>query len=119
MEDKDGILAIDSGFHANTARQILRRIRKSSLRKILVLNTHYHSDHVFGNNVLSDAGATIFAHWKCLQRMRVLSPRLLSGFRKRDPSLTRLLKEVEISYPMITFSENLSLHLGEETMVEL
>jgi len=59
----DAVLVVDSFFHPNTARALLSEIRKITPKPIrYVVNTHYHLDHVAGDQVFKDAGAIIVAH---------------------------------------------------------
>src|SRR6059036_3855786 len=68
----DTCLVIDSGFHYMTANQILRRVQKTRPERLLLLDTHYHSDHVFGNAVYSNRGAPVLAHGNCRRKMLAL-----------------------------------------------
>ncbi len=110
---------IDSGFHNTVANQILRRVPVSRERKLFVLNTHYHSDHVFGNSVFAKAGAVVIAHEKCGLSMRTHSLKLLDDYRRRDPRLSRLLRGVEITYPTIMCNDGMSLRLDEDLNAEI
>jgi glyoxylase-like metal-dependent hydrolase (beta-lactamase superfamily II) len=57
------VLVVDSFFRPNTARALLSEIRKITPKPIrYVVNTHYHLDHVAGDQVFKDAGAIIVAH---------------------------------------------------------
>lgn len=59
----DGVLVVDSFFEPDTARALLSEIRKITPKPVrYVVNTHYHVDHVGGDQVLKDAGAIIVAH---------------------------------------------------------
>jgi glyoxylase-like metal-dependent hydrolase (beta-lactamase superfamily II) len=59
----DGVLVVDSFFQPDTARALLDEIRKITPKPIrYVVNTHYHADHVSGDQVFKDAGAIIVAH---------------------------------------------------------
>ncbi len=59
----DSVLVVDSFFEPDTARAFLSEIRKITPKPIRYLvNTHYHLDHVGGDQVFKDAGATIVAH---------------------------------------------------------
>ena len=59
----DAVLVVDSFYHPNTARALLSEIRKITPKPIrYVVNTHYHLDHVAGDQVFKDAGAIIVAH---------------------------------------------------------
>ena len=56
---KDGVLVVDSGL-ANMSDKTLAAIRSISQAPIrYLINTHYHPDHVGGNEAIRKAGATI------------------------------------------------------------
>jgi cyclase len=56
---KDGVLVVDSGL-ANMSDKTLAAIRSISKAPIrYLINTHYHPDHVGGNEAIRKAGATI------------------------------------------------------------
>src|SRR2546428_12130406 len=44
---------------------------------------------------------------------------LLNKYRKRNDLLSELLRNVRVSYPSIAFRNNLTLHLDEETTVDI
>jgi cyclase len=59
----DAVLVVDSFYDPNTAKLLLGEIRKITPKPIRYLvNTHYHLDHVAGDQVFKDAGAIIVAH---------------------------------------------------------
>src|ERR1700730_9296401 len=59
----DGVLVIDTFQDPRPAKVLLAEIRKLTPLPIrFVVNTHYHLDHVNGNDVFAAAGATIVAH---------------------------------------------------------
>ena len=59
----DAVLVVDSFFRPNTARVLLSEIRKITPKPVRYLvNTHYHADHVSGDQIFKDAGAIIVAH---------------------------------------------------------
>ena len=58
----DGVVVIDTFQSADAAKALLAAIReRTPLPVRFVVNTHYHLDHVAGNGVFHDAGATIVA----------------------------------------------------------
>ncbi len=58
----DGVLVVDSFYDPDAAKEMLANIRKLTPLPIkYVVNTHYHIDHVNGNSVFKEAGATIIA----------------------------------------------------------
>ena len=73
---KKASLVVDTGFHDKVAASILRRVNSKNGRTF-VLNTHYHSDHVFGNSVFADTKAVIIANQNCSRSMKVKSEKLL------------------------------------------
>ncbi len=63
----DGALAIDCGL-PNLAATTAAEIAKSG-RVAMLVNTHWHQDHVGGNEVLAKSGADIMAHENCRKRL--------------------------------------------------
>src|SRR5207247_6598456 len=111
-------LVVDTGFHEKAAASILRRINSKN-RRTFVLNTHYHSDHVFGNSVFADTKAVIIANQNCSRSMKVKSEKLLDGYRKRDPKLSRMLRGVMIACPEITFAREIETQLDDLLEAEI
>jgi len=59
---EDGLFIIDDQVKPVTA-ELLKAVRKISNKPIrIVVNTHYHADHVGGNEAIGSAGAVIIAH---------------------------------------------------------
>lgn len=59
----NGVVVVDTFEDVAPARNLLAAIRKiTDLPIRYVINTHYHLDHVGGNSVFAEAGATILAH---------------------------------------------------------
>ena len=58
----EGVLVIDTRPNPDEALKVLREIRKVTAKPIkYVINTHFHGDHVFGNQIFAEASA-IIAH---------------------------------------------------------
>src|SRR5437763_1101166 len=67
---KDYALVIDANFPW-AAREILPLIKHTTTKPIrFVFDTHYHSDHTFGNSVFVDDGATIVCSQVCAEELR-------------------------------------------------
>jgi len=72
----EGVLVVDTGL-AQFAEKTLAAIRRLSNKPIrYIINTHFHSDHTGGNEVIGKAGSTIqgnpttiIAHENVLKRM--------------------------------------------------
>src|SRR6516225_4235722 len=75
----DAVLVVDSFFEPDTAKVLLAEIRKITPKPIrYVVNTHYHLDHVAGDQVFKDAGAIIVSHrnvraWMRPENMRMFN----------------------------------------------
>src|SRR5271166_1963403 len=89
----DGVLVIDTFQDPRPARAMLAEIRKLTPLPIrFVVNTHYHLDHVNGNDVLAAAGAVIVAHrnvraWIRTENFKMLDPPVTAEKKARVASL--------------------------------
>jgi glyoxylase-like metal-dependent hydrolase (beta-lactamase superfamily II) len=103
----DGLFLVDDQY-APATPQILEALAKLHTQPPrFVVNTHWHGDHTGGNENLAGKGSVIVAHDRVRERM---STEHFNEFfqRKTPPSAPGAL-------PVVTFSDNLSLHLnGDE-----
>jgi glyoxylase-like metal-dependent hydrolase (beta-lactamase superfamily II) len=100
----DGLLVVDTGNVAS-APQLFEALAKVSPGPVrLVVNTHWHPDHVGGNAALRRAGAEIIAHDDT--RARMTSRQLMSPYEVEVPAAPR------DALPIVTFDDTLSLHLN-------
>jgi glyoxylase-like metal-dependent hydrolase (beta-lactamase superfamily II) len=106
----DGVFVIDDQY-APLTEKIVAAIRGFSDRPIrFVVNTHWHSDHVGGNENLGKMGALIVAHDNVRERMSVEQVMEVFG-RTVPPSPDQAL-------PVVTFGEAVTFHLnGDELYV--
>lgn len=59
-------MVIDTGCGPRQGREILDAVRQKTQLPLVVVNTHAHYDHFFGNAVFAEAGVTEFwAHQNC------------------------------------------------------
>ncbi len=66
------MIVVDSGFSRATGQAILGGLRKVTDKPVsMVINTHWHADHIFGNQVFR----TAFAHAVSSQFAFFSSPR--------------------------------------------
>ncbi|MEH6470314.1 MAG: MBL fold metallo-hydrolase, partial [Halopseudomonas sp.] len=74
------------------------------------LNTHFHSDHSFGNADFAAAGATVISHKMADAYMKKWSQKILdkgwSGLTKEQSAGT------SIAYPDLLFQDSIELDLG-------
>jgi cyclase len=105
----DGVLVIDTFQDPRPAKALLADIRKLTPLPIrFVVNTHYHLDHVNGNDVFAAAGATIVAHrnvraWMRTENIKMLDPPVTPEKKARVESLT---------LPTVVHDNHLDLYLG-------
>ena len=105
----DGVLVIDTFQDPRPAQALLAGIRKvTGLPIRFVVNTHYHLDHVNGNDVFRAAGATIVAHrnvreWMRTENIKMLDPPVTAEKKARVASLT---------LPDVVHDSHLDLYLG-------
>jgi cyclase len=53
---EDDVIVVDSGFSRSTGQAILAALRKITEKPVsFVINTHWHADHIFGNQVFRAA----------------------------------------------------------------
>jgi len=105
----EGVAVIDTFQDPRPAQALLADIRKLTRLPIrFVINTHYHLDHVNGNDVFAAAGATIVAHrnvraWMRTENMKMLDPPVTPEKKARVASLT---------LPTMVHDSHVDLYLG-------
>lgn len=106
----DGTFMIDDQY-APLSEKIQKAISEITDQPVrYLINTHWHGDHSGGNENFANAGAVIVAHENVRKRMS--SEQLIAAFSKTVPP------SPEAALPVITFSNDLSMHLnGEEIMI--
>ena len=63
--DDDGVVVVDTNFGASSTRQVIAALKKITNKPVrYVVNTHWHDDHVLGNQAYRDAypGVQFIAH---------------------------------------------------------
>ncbi len=106
---EDGIVMIDSQFAPLTPK-ILTAIKAISNKPIkFLINTHWHHDHVGGNENIKNEGAITVAHDNVRKRMSV---------DQFDKYRNRTTKASPTKLPLVSFSDNITFHMnGEDIMV--
>jgi glyoxylase-like metal-dependent hydrolase (beta-lactamase superfamily II) len=104
----DGLVMIDSQYAPLTA-SILSVVRDLSTEPLrLLINTHWHGDHVGGNANLSKTGPTILAHKNVRTRME--KGQFMETFQREVPPAEK------DALPKITFEKELTLHWNGEVL---
>ena len=105
---QDGVFIIDDQLKPLTD-QLLASIAEVSEQPIrFVINTHYHGDHVGGNETLGGAGSVIIAHDNVRQRMT--SEQFSNFMNSTTPAWP------QDSLPVVTFNDQVTLHLNGEAV---
>ncbi len=106
----DGVLIVDNQF-ANLTKRIQKAIKKLGGKKPrLVLNTHYHGDHI-GGNAYFGVNGIIVAHENVYQRLlRPVAP--LPGAGATAPPPPPSPKAL----PVVTFADRLYIHFNGDNV---
>jgi glyoxylase-like metal-dependent hydrolase (beta-lactamase superfamily II) len=107
---EDTVFMIDDQY-APLTEKIKAAVTAISGKPIqFILNTHYHGDHVGGNEALGEAGSVIVAHENV--RARLSTDQFMEFFEREVPALPKA------ALPVITFTRDVTFHLnGEEIRV--
>ncbi len=102
----DGVFLVDDQF-APLTNKIMAAIGKISNKGIrFLINTHWHFDHVGGNENIGKAGSVIIAHKNV--RSRMSSDQFIEFFQKKLPASPK------VALPIITFTKDLTFHQNQE-----
>ena len=106
---KEGVIVIDTRPTPAEARKVLAEIRKlTALPIVYTINTHYHGDHTFGNQVFKNS-KTIIAHKNVRNKLIESGQEHLSLFKTFGlPGIN----EVEITPPNIIYEKEMEIWLG-------
>lgn len=108
----DGALVVDTLSTIPRARRLAEWVDKLAAGPgRTVVNTHFHGDHAFGNQVFAP-GTRIIAH-EDMRSAMVTTGLALTGLWPRVD-----WGEIELRPPNVTFRDRLTLHVGER-QVEL
>ena len=108
---KDGVIVVDTRVTPKEARKVMAEIRKRTELPILyTINTHYHGDHTFGNQVFSES-KSIIAHENVRRALKGDSGRDHLEFFKtlKIPGLD----EVTVTLPNMVFEKRMEVYAGE------
>lgn len=110
----DSVAVVDTFENPAASQVLFDEIRKKTNLPIrFVVNTHYHIDHVAGNNIFADAGATILAQenvrsWERTENLKFFGPKISPEDKKMVESL---------GLPTITYKDGVDLYLGTRRVV--
>jgi glyoxylase-like metal-dependent hydrolase (beta-lactamase superfamily II) len=101
-------IVIDSGYFPDTAVDLISYLDEAlEAEPVLLFNTHYHSDHTFGNQAFN---CQILASNICRAKMQeglssFWSPKEIAIARAEDPYLDREWRHLKITLPTVTFDD--------------
>jgi cyclase len=108
----DAVLVVDTFISQAPARELLAEIRKvTNLPVKYVVNTHYHLDHVAGNAIFAETGATVIAHrneraWVRTENLKFYQQNGATPTAEQRATVAALVE------PQITYDHILELNLG-------
>jgi len=112
---RDAIAVIDSLYQPEASRELLARVRQLSPLPIrYLINTHHHIDHVGGNRLLADAGATVIAQRQVMGWLHGENLRLLGGERISDEQRARV---DGLLPPQLGYEGTLRIDLGDRQLL--
>ncbi len=106
-----GAIVVDTLLFLEETSEIVDLVqRKSSNGACYVINTHSHSDHIYGAYLFD--GAEVIGHHLCRQILQRHGQEDLDEIKERVPELA----EVQLRLPSVTFNQELTLRLGDKTV---
>ncbi len=108
------VAPIDTRTTPSQARELLADLRRLTDLPIVVVDTHGHYDHVFGNSIFRPA--PIWGHLRCAEMIRRDGERARAQLSAEAPELAAELGEVVLDPPDRTFESSVSLDLGGPTI---
>jgi glyoxylase-like metal-dependent hydrolase (beta-lactamase superfamily II) len=104
----DGVALVDDQYAPLTER-ILAAIGELSEKPVsFVINTHWHGDHVGGNETLGGMGAVIVAHDNVRERMS--TDQFMEKFNREVPA------RPPAALPVVTFNDRATIHFNGEAI---
>ena len=110
----NSVLVVDTFQKVEAAQALLAAIReKTALPVRFVVNTHYHLDHVTGNRVFADAGATIMAQrnvraWIHTENLKFFGP---------HPTAAAQATVAGLRAPDLVYDDGVEIDLGRRRVV--
>ncbi|BDH11181.1 MBL fold metallo-hydrolase [Streptomyces hygroscopicus] len=107
VTDGDATLVVDTAATERRARLLRRRIAESGApAPRMVVNTHHHGDHTYGNGVFAPE-ATVIGHASCRRELLAAGQQLHAVWPQVDYG------DIRLTAPEITYTDELALHVGD------
>lgn len=110
---KDGIIVIDTLPYPEETYNMITYLESLGKGKIKYLvNSHWHSDHTFGNYLFDD-DVQLVCHKHCYDELRIHGPKALEDAQSTIPEF----EEIELRIPDVIFDDGvLVLHVGNKSV---
>lgn len=108
---RERVLVIDTRSTTLQARELIGDLRQLTRLPWIVVNTHVHFDHAFGNGAFRPC--EIWAHQGCAEALRLHGPAQRENVVRWVPDLARELNGTSLDPPDRTFEEWAELDLGD------
>jgi len=111
------VLLVDTRSTPAQAREIATELRELTRDPVsIVVDTHWHFDHSFGNSVFRPA--TIWGHVRAAEQLRREGAAMIEEVAQELPEIAADIREVVIDPPEQTFEDRATIHVGDR-VVEL
>ncbi len=111
------VLVIDTRSTPAQAREILTELRELTRDPVsIVVDTHWHFDHTFGNSVFRPA--TIWGHARAAEKLRAEGRKIIEEVAAELPEIASDIRETVIDPPERTFDDRATIEVGDR-VVEL
>lgn len=109
------VLVVDTRSTPAQAREILADLRELTRDPVtLVVDTHWHFDHAFGNSVFRPA--TIWGHVRTVDRLLTRGRATVEEVAAELPAIASDIREVVIDPPDQTFDERATIEVGDRVL---
>jgi glyoxylase-like metal-dependent hydrolase (beta-lactamase superfamily II) len=109
------VAVIDTRSTLRQAREIADAVRELTRDPVsIVINSHWHFDHTFGN--ASFRPAPIWGHARCVDRLQALGEARRARVARDHPDLADELRDVVIHPPDRTFDDRTTIEVGDRAV---
>lgn len=109
------VLVVDTRSTPAQAREILADLRELTRDPVtIVVDTHWHFDHAFGNSIFRPA--PIWGHARTVDRLLARGLATIEEVAAEIPAIASDIREVVIDPPDRTFDERATVELGDRAV---
>jgi len=109
------VLVVDTRSTPAQAREIVTELRELTRDPVsIVIDTHWHFDHSFGNSVFRPA--TIWGHVRAAAQLLRDGPAMIEEVAGELPEIAKDIREVVIDPPERTFEDHATVQVGDRRL---